>query len=86
MSVSRFLESKTKTVFHNPRIQQGKFNENTFAAWSNKNFYRTSYNDMSVKVWKPTFLLLIKLTPMRVGPNDQAKLCDPRLRWICTQG
>lgn len=49
MQQSKFLESKTKFSFANHRATQ-KFEEDVFAKWSNNNFYRTSYNDMSVKV------------------------------------
>ena len=51
MQQSRFLESKTKFSFNNHRAQTASnFKEDSFARWSNNNFYRTSYNDMSVKV------------------------------------
>lgn len=48
--MSRFLESKTKFSFHNHRAADGsKTREDSFARWSNSNFYRTSYNDMGNK-------------------------------------
>ena len=49
VSCSKWLESKTKTSFHNHRAQSAN-NERSFTAWTNNNFYRTSYNDMTVKV------------------------------------
>ena len=49
MQQSKFLESNTKFSFRNHRATE-EFHENTFAKWSNNNFYRTSYNDMGVKV------------------------------------
>ena len=49
MQQSRFLESNTKFSFKNHRATQ-KFGEDIFSQWSNNNFYRTSYNDMGVKV------------------------------------
>ena len=49
VSCSKWLESKTKTSFHNHRAQSAN-HERSFTAWTNNNFYRTSYNDMTVKV------------------------------------
>ena len=49
MQQSKWLESKTKTSFHNHRAKTA-VGERTFTKWTNDNFYRTSYNDMSVKV------------------------------------
>lgn len=46
---SPFLESVTKFKIHNPKATQ-IFTENEFFQWSDKNFYRTSYTDMSSKV------------------------------------
>ena len=54
-----FLESKTKFGFSNPKLQTGNITENSFSLWSNVNFYRTSYNDMTVKVSPPLLLLLL---------------------------
>jgi len=51
MSKRSFLETKTKFSFHNQRANS-VVPEASFASWSNKNFYRTSYNDMSFKVSK----------------------------------
>jgi hypothetical protein len=43
------LESKTK--FDVKSISRERpFTADTFAGWTNNNMYRTSYNDMSVKV------------------------------------
>ena len=53
MHQSKFLESKTKTSFHNHRAKTA-VGERTLTQWSNNNFYRTSYNDMTVKVRRPT--------------------------------
>ena len=47
--MSKFLESKTKFSFQNTRAQSA-LGERKFTQWSNTNFYRTSYNDMSAKV------------------------------------
>ena len=46
-----FLESKTKlsSAYTGPRAKTAGI-ERTLTSWSNNNFYRTSYNDMSVKV------------------------------------
>ena len=52
MQRSKFLESNTKFSFNNHRATD-KFGENTFAKWSNNNFYRTSTGDMSSKVSLP---------------------------------
>lgn len=52
MQQSKFLESKTKFSFNNHRASD-KFSENQFFSWSNNNFYRTSYNDMTEKVSRP---------------------------------
>ena len=49
VSCSKWLESKSKTSFHNQRAQSAN-HERSFTAWTNNNFYRTSYNDMTVKV------------------------------------
>ena len=49
MQVSKFLDSNTKFSFKNHRATE-KFGEDTFAKWSNTNFYRTSYGDMDTKV------------------------------------
>ena len=49
MQVSKFLESNTKFSFNNHRATH-QYGEDTFTRWTNKNFYRTSYNDMAVKV------------------------------------
>lgn len=49
MQQSKFLESNTKFSFNNHRGTK-QYNENEFASWSNNNFYRTSYHDMSEKV------------------------------------
>ena len=46
---SKFLESNTKYSFANHKQGQ-QFGENEFFSWTNNNFYRTSYNDMSSKV------------------------------------
>lgn len=48
MQVSKFLDSNTKFSFKNHRATE-KFGEDTFAKWSNTNFYRTSYGDMDTK-------------------------------------
>ena len=45
MQQSKFLESNTKFSFQNHRAT-AQFGENTFTKWTDKNFYRTSYNDM----------------------------------------
>jgi len=50
---SRFLESKTKFSFTNHRAAANNAMpvvEDVFSKWSNNNFYRTSYHDMSIKV------------------------------------
>ena len=49
MQVSKFLESNTKFSFANHRAGE-RVMEQTFTSWTDKNFYRTSYNDMAVKV------------------------------------
>lgn len=59
MHNSRFLESKTKFNFHNHR-NNSTVSENSFAQWSNNNFYRTSYTDMSFKV----SLFYVSLNPL----------------------
>mmetsp|Transcript_44592 Transcript_44592/g.59166 ORF Transcript_44592/g.59166 Transcript_44592/m.59166 type:complete len:96 (-) Transcript_44592:788-1075(-) len=48
MQQSKFLESKTRYGFGNHRAQTA-VTEKSFTRWSNNNFYRTSYNDMTVK-------------------------------------
>ena len=55
MQKSKFLESNTKFSFNNHRATD-KFGEDTFAKWSNNNFYRTSTGDMSNKVSCPPAL------------------------------
>lgn len=58
---SPFLESVTKFKIHNPKATQ-IFTENEFFQWSDKNFYRTSYTDMSSKVnIAPAHLIYPKL-------------------------
>ena len=52
MQQSKFLESNTKFSFNNHRASEG-FGEDKFTKWTNNNFYRTSYNDMAVKVSLP---------------------------------
>lgn len=46
---SPLLESRTKFSFENSSRQK-PLGENTFFQWTNSNFYRTSYNDMSDRV------------------------------------
>ena len=54
---SAFLESVTKFKITNPKAKN-IFDEKEFFQWSDKNFYRTSSNDMSSKV-----------TPISPQPN-----------------
>lgn len=43
------LEYKNKFTIDNPK-KANPIGEQQFFRWTNKNFYRTSYNDMRVKV------------------------------------
>ena len=43
------VEQRTKFSAHNHKANKA-INENTFFSWTSKNFYRTSYNDMSSRV------------------------------------
>lgn len=43
------LEYKNKFTIDNPK-RANPIGEQQFFRWTNKNFYRTSYNDMRVKV------------------------------------
>ena len=73
MQVSKFLESNTKFSFKNHRATEN-FEENTFAKWSNNNFYRTSTQDMSCKVINSAseaFLLTLHFTFDRVLNPDR---------------
>lgn len=56
-----FLESKSKFNWHRPNTTATSSNgfratnaapvqQDNFAQWSNNHMYRTSYNDMSIKV------------------------------------
>ncbi len=49
---SAYLESVTKFKISNPKAKN-IFDEKDFFQWSDKNFYRTSSNDMSSKVSPP---------------------------------
>ena len=92
MQRSKFLESNTKFSFNNHRATDG-FGENTFAKWSNNNFYRTSTNDMSAKVssrhpspskWPFSLLTLFVLSTIESTTSRLGR--HPRLRWLRPQG